>query len=84
MEVEAEERASWKLRRRMMRCNKANCTSCPHGPYLYVRITAPGGAVSDVSLGRAPAARHVFNKLGGRLDGDQVSELVRTIRREGV
>ena len=23
------------LRRRMVRCGKAACTSCPHGPYWY-------------------------------------------------
>ena len=80
---EEEPRATWRLRRRMMRCGKAGCTKCPHGPYLYVRITAPEGAVSDVSLGRAPAARHVFDRLGDRLDGEQVSEIVRAIREEG-
>ena len=75
--------ATWKLRRRMMRCGKKGCTTCPHGPYLYVRITAPGGAVSDVSLGRAPGARHVFEKLGGKLEGGQISEIVAAIREEG-
>ena len=83
IEFEAEPRASWRLRRRMIRCNKATCTTCPHGPYLYVRITVPGGAVSDVSLGREPAARHVFDKLGDRLDGEQISAIVQEIREGG-
>ena len=84
VEPAAEPRATWRIKRRMIRCGKANCTRCPHGPYLYVRITEPGGPVRDVSLGREPSARHIFERLGEVLDGESISELVRTIRREGV
>lgn len=24
-----------KLRKQMVRCGKASCTTCPHGPYVY-------------------------------------------------
>ena len=83
MEPDAERRPVWTLRRRMLRCGKENCTKCPHGPYLYVRIKLESGAVGDVSLGREPGARHVFEKLGDRLDGESIREIVREIREGG-
>ncbi|HSL27035.1 MAG TPA: hypothetical protein VLA54_12205 [Acidimicrobiia bacterium] len=30
-----EERARIRLRRKMIRCGKAGCNACPHGPYWY-------------------------------------------------
>ncbi len=31
-----------KLRRQMVRCGKATCTRCPHGPYWYAYWTEDG------------------------------------------
>lgn len=41
-------RLVWKL----IRCNKAGCRRCPHGPYLYARVRLPDGTRKWVYLGR--------------------------------
>ena len=45
------------LRRRMVRCGKFGCNSCPHGPYWYAYWTEEGrrrskyvGKLEDASL----------------------------------
>lgn len=41
----------WKLSKskipivRTVYCSKPNCTKCPHGPYLYVRIKTKNGNI---------------------------------------
>lgn len=44
-------RKAWKLKKEenprivRIKCGKENCTKCPHGPYLYVRIKTSKGHI---------------------------------------
>ena len=40
-----------KVRKQMVRCGKASCTRCPHGPYIYAYWTEDGKQKSKY-LGR--------------------------------
>lgn len=68
--------AGIQLRPRMLRCGKAGCTTCPHGPYWYVTIRRPGKR-ADVALGRDPKISNFYRKLAGHLTGDEIVLLVR-------
>jgi len=52
-----------RLRKQHVRCGKASCTSCPHGPYWYGYWTENGkrrskylGKMEDVPEAEVPAA----------------------------
>lgn len=68
--------AGIQLRPRMLRCGKAGCTTCPHGPYWYVTIRRLGKR-ADVALGRDPKISQFYRKLAGHLTGDEIVLLVR-------
>jgi hypothetical protein len=65
----------------MIKCGKPNCTACPHGPYLYVRIRHDGQR-RDVSLGSRPSAQTFYQKLAEHLDGEQIMNLIREWREQ--
>ncbi len=54
-----------------VRCGKAGCRRCPHGPYWYAYWSEPGrtrSAYVGKQMGKARfLANHVFN-TGGRIE----------------
>lgn len=40
--VIADDHPDVRLRQQMVRCGKAGCTTCPHGPYWYAYWTEEG------------------------------------------
>lgn len=54
------------IQTRWIRCRKAACTKCPHGPYLY-RVWRDGKKIRAEYLGKAPPLVVATTMGGGRL-----------------
>lgn len=56
-----------KIRQKMVKCGKASCTTCPHGPYVYAYWDEDGKRRSRY-LGRAVDLPEVAEDRGRRTE----------------
>lgn len=68
--LEATARGEWTEVRRMIRCGKEACTTCPHGPYLYLARRASKEKVEWKYIGPVERVDRRARKLGLMEPGD--------------
>ena len=67
------------LRLEEVRCGKAGCRSCPHGPYWYAYWSKGGrtkSAYVGKETGRAVELAAALRRYGSRVSVDRVGKLV--------